>query len=103
MGKEQIIQRQERAIEELTRQVAETQLQLAASQDATAEARMVVQVVEARAAEQARRIVELQATAAATERSAQATTAQARLEGEGAVLRPQVERLLGRLGREASG
>ena len=64
----------------------------------------MVQLVEGRAADQARRIEELQATAAAaTERAQQATTAQARLEGEAAALRQQVEALLSRLGGAASG
>jgi septal ring factor EnvC (AmiA/AmiB activator) len=100
---EQVIQRQERTVEDLSRQLAEAQQQLTVSQQEAREARTAVQVVDTRAADQARRIEELQATAAAaTERAQQATTAQARLEGEAAALRQQVEALLGRLGGELS-
>jgi hypothetical protein len=100
---EQVIQRQERAVEELTRQLADAQQHLTASQEEARAARTAVQVVDARAADQARRIIELQASAtAASERAQQATTAQARLEGEVGALWQQVEALLGRLSREPS-
>jgi hypothetical protein len=100
---EQVIQRQEREVEELGRQLADAQQQLTASQNEAREARIAVQVVEARAADQAQRISELQATAtAAAERAAQATTAQARLEGEVAALQKQVDTLLARVGRKSA-
>ena len=100
---EQVIQRQEREVEDLTRQLADAQQHLTASQNEAREARTAVQVVEARAADHAQRISELQATAtAASERAAQATTAQARLEGEVAALQKQVDTLLARVGRKSA-
>jgi uncharacterized coiled-coil protein SlyX len=53
---EQVIQRQKHTVEELTRQFMDAQQQLTASQDEATQARTAVQVVEARAADQARRI-----------------------------------------------
>ena len=98
---EQVIQRQEREVEDLARQLADAQQQLTASQNEAKEARMAVQVAEGRAADQAQRIDELQAAAAAaTERALQATTAQARLEGEITALQKQVDTLLTRLDRK---